>query len=74
MSQSRTLLIGMDVHKDTMAGAYGAQAHGAAVTSLGTLGTRPCDSEQRVRKRPSKAPLRSASMQLGPGATGSSGL
>jgi hypothetical protein len=34
MSQSSTLFIGMDVHKDTMAVAYVAQEHGAEVTSL----------------------------------------
>jgi transposase len=55
MSQSRTLFIGMEVHKETMAVAYVAQDHGAAVTSLGTIGTRQCDIAQRVRKRPSKA-------------------
>ena len=41
MSQSRTLFIGMDVHKETIAVAYGAQDHGAEVTALGTIGTRP---------------------------------
>ena len=55
MSQSRTLFIGMDVHKDTIAVAYVAQEHGAEVTYLGTIGTRQCDSEQLVRKMPSKA-------------------
>jgi transposase len=55
MSQSRTLCIGMDVHKDAMAVAYVAQDHGAAVTSLGTIGTRHADIDQRIRKRPSKA-------------------
>ena len=55
MSQSRTLFIGMDVHKDTIAVAYVAQDHGAEVTSLGTLGTRQCDIDQLVRKMPSKA-------------------
>src|SRR5262245_20495430 len=55
MSQSRTLCIGMDVHKETMAVASVAQEHGAEVTSLGPLGTRQCDIAHRVRKRPSKA-------------------
>ena len=35
MSQSRTLFIGMDVHKDAIAVAYVAQDHGAEVTYLG---------------------------------------
>ena len=43
MSQSSTLFVGMDVHKDTIAVAYVAQDHGAEVTSLGTIGTRQCD-------------------------------
>ena len=34
MSQSRTLFIGMDVHNDSLAGAYVAQEHGTAVMSL----------------------------------------
>ena len=55
MSQSRTLFIGMDVHKDTIAVAYIAQDHGADVTSLGTSGTRQCDIDQLIRTRPSKA-------------------
>ena len=55
MSQSRTLFIGMDVHKETIAVAYVAQDHGAEVTSLGTIGTRQCDIEQLIRQMPSKA-------------------
>jgi transposase len=55
MSQSRTLFIGMDVHKETIAVAYVAQEHGAEVTSLGTIGTRQCDIDQLIRKMQSKA-------------------
>src|SRR5262249_58663424 len=55
MSQSSTLCIGMDVHKETIAVAYVAQEPGAAVTSLGTIGTRQCDIDPLVRKMPSKA-------------------
>jgi transposase len=55
LSQSRTLFIGMDVHKDAMAVAYGAQDHGAEVTSLGSLGTRQCAMDHRIRQMPSKA-------------------
>src|SRR5207249_10756214 len=55
MSQSRTLFIGMDVHKDAIAVAYVAQEHGAEVASLGTIGTRQCDIDQLIRKMPSKA-------------------
>src|SRR4030095_14869102 len=55
MSQSSTLFIGRDVHKDTIAVAYVAQDHGAEVTSLGTMGTRPCDINQLIRKMQSQA-------------------
>jgi transposase len=55
MSQSRTLFIGMDVHKDSIAVAYVAQDHGAEVTYLGTIGTRQCDIAQLSRKMQSKA-------------------
>jgi transposase len=55
MSQSRTLDIGMDVHKDSIAVAYVAQDHGAEVTFLGTIGTRQCDIDQLIRQMPSKA-------------------
>src|SRR5262245_17853136 len=55
MSHSRTLFIGMDVHKDSIAVAYVAQDHGAEVNSLGTVGTRQSDMDHLVRKMPSKA-------------------
>jgi hypothetical protein len=53
MSQSRTPFLG-DVHKDTIAVAEVAHDHGAEVTSLGTIGTRHGDFDQRIRTRPSK--------------------
>lgn len=55
MSQSRTLFIGMDVHKDAIAVAYVAQDHGAAVLYLGAIGTRQSDIDQLIRKMQSKA-------------------
>jgi len=45
----------MAVHKDAIAVADVAQAHGAAVISLGTIGTRQADIDHRTRKLPSKA-------------------
>jgi transposase len=55
MSQSSTLFIGMDVHKESIAVAYVAQTHGAEVTSVGAIGTRQCDMDQLIRKMQSKA-------------------
>jgi transposase len=55
MSQSSTLFVGMDVHEDSIAVAYVAQDYGAEVMYLGAIGTRPCDIDQLIRKRQSKA-------------------
>jgi transposase len=52
---SRTLCIGMDVHKDSIAVASVAHDHGAEVTYRGTIGTRHADIDQRVRKLQSQA-------------------
>ena len=55
MSQSSTLFIGVDVHKDSIAVAYIAQDHGAEVIDRGTLGTCHGDSAQLIRTMPAKA-------------------
>ena len=55
MPQSRTLYIGLDVHKESIAVAYVAQEHHAEVVSLGTIGTRPCDIDPLLRKMQSKS-------------------
>jgi transposase len=44
----------MDVHKDSIAVASVAQAHGAEVGSLGTIGTRQCDIDKLLRHLQSK--------------------
>ena len=54
MTQSSTLYVGMDVHKESIAVAYVAQAHGAEVVSLGPIGTRQCDSDKLLRHLQSK--------------------
>jgi transposase len=46
----------MDVHKESLAVASVAQAHGAEVVSLGTIGTRQCDIEKLLRHLQSKGP------------------
>ena len=50
MSQSSTLYVGLDVHKDSIAIAYVAKDHGAEVVSLGTIGTRQCDIDALSRR------------------------
>jgi transposase len=55
MQQSRTLYVGMDVHKESIAVAYVAQDHGAEVIYLGTIGTRQADIDHLTRKLQSKA-------------------
>jgi transposase len=67
MSQSSTLCIGIDVHKDSMAVAYGAQDPGAEVTYLGTIGPRQGDSDQLIRKMPAKAKHLLFVYEAGPG-------
>ena len=42
---SRTLYVGLDVHKDAIAVAYAPDDRGAEVVSLGAIGTRQCDIE-----------------------------
>jgi hypothetical protein len=55
MPQSPTLYGGMDVHQEAIAVASVAQAHGAEVVVLGSIGTRQCALDQLIRKMPSKA-------------------
>ena len=55
MAQSSTLSVGMDVHKASIAVAYVAQAYGAEVVSLGTIGTRQCDIDKLIRQLQSKS-------------------
>jgi transposase len=74
MPQSRTLYIGMDVHKDAMAVAYVAKAHDAEVVFLGTIGTRHGDIDQLIRRMPSKANHLIFVYEAGPVATGSTAI
>jgi transposase len=55
MPQSRTLSIGLDVHKASSAVAYAPQDDGADVVSLSSIGTRQGDSDQLVRQLHAKA-------------------
>ena len=56
MHQSSTLYVGMDVHQESIAVAYVADAHQAAVISLGSIGTRHCAIDMLIRTLQSKSP------------------
>jgi transposase len=60
------LYVGMDVHKASIAVASVAQEYGAAVVSLGTVGTRQCDIDQLVRPLQSKSKQRVFVYEAGP--------
>lgn len=51
---SKTLYIGLDVHKDSIAVAYAPEDRGAEVVSLGAIGTRQCDIDKLIRTLQSK--------------------
>jgi transposase len=55
MSQSSTLYLGLDVHKESIAVAYAPKDYGADVVYLGSIGTRQCDIDKLMRQLPSKA-------------------
>ncbi len=55
MEQSnKTLYVGLDVHKDSIAVAYAPEDRGAEVVSLGAIGTRQCDIDKLIRRLESK--------------------
>ena len=51
---SRTLYVGLDVHKDSIAVAYAPEDRGAEVVALGTIGTRQYDIDKLIRQLQSK--------------------
>lgn len=55
---SKTLYVGLDVHKDSIAVAYAPEERGTEVLSQGAIGTRQCDIDKLIRKLQAKgAPL-----------------
>ena len=66
MQQSGTRYVGMDGQKASIAVASRAQDHGAAVVSLGTVGTRQGASDTLIRQRQSKSPQRVFVYEAGP--------
>lgn len=55
MSPSRTLFVGLDVHKETIAVAYVTDHLDAEVVYLGTCGTRQCDIDKLIRQLQSRS-------------------
>jgi transposase len=51
---NRTLYVGLDVHKDSIAVAYAPDDRGAEVVSLGAIGSRQCDIDKLIRKLQAK--------------------
>ena len=66
MTQSSTLYVGLEVHKDALAVASAAHDHGAEVVSLGNIGTRPRDIDPLVRRLQAKSPQRVFGSEAGP--------
>ena len=54
LESSKTLYVGLDVHKDSIAVAYAPDDRGAEVVSLGTIGTRHSDIDKLIRKPQAK--------------------
>jgi transposase len=54
MAQGSTLFIGLDVHKESIAVAYGSEEREAEVVFLGTIGTRQGDIDKVIRKLQAK--------------------
>jgi len=51
---SKTIYVGLDVHKESIAVAYAPEDRGAEVVSLGAIGTRQSDIDTLIRKLQSK--------------------
>jgi transposase len=63
---SKTLFVGLDVHKDTIAVAYAVDDRGVEVVSLGTIGTRQYDIDKLIRKLEAKGAALMFAYEAGP--------
>ena len=63
---SRTLFVGLDVHKDTIAVAYAPDDRGAEVVALGMIGTRQYDIDKLIRKLEAKGATLAFAYEAGP--------
>jgi len=65
-AHSSTLFVGLAVHQETLAVAYGAAEREAAVVAVGTLGTRQCDLDKLSRKLQATGKTRPCVDEAGP--------
>src|SRR5881397_328461 len=63
---SKSLFIGLDVHKDSIAVAYAAEDRGTEVVSLGMIGTRQYDIDKLIRKLEAKGATLLFAYEAGP--------
>jgi transposase len=63
---SKTLFVGLDVHKDSIAVAYAPEDRGAEVVSVGMIGTRQCDIDKLIRRLAAKGATRVFAYEAGP--------
>jgi transposase len=63
---SKTLYVGLDVHKDSIAVAYAPEDRGAEVVSLGAIGTRQSDIDKLIRRLESKGATLVFGYEAGP--------
>jgi transposase len=63
---SKTLYVGLDVHKDSITVAYAPADRGAEVVSLGAIGTRQCDIDKLIRKLQAKGATPVCAYEAGP--------
>ena len=63
---SKTLFVGLDVNKDTIAVAYAPEDRGAEVVSVGMIGTRQFDIDKMLRKLESKGATLVIAYEAGP--------
>jgi len=63
---SKTLYVGLDVHKDSIAVAYAPEERGTEAVSRGAIGTRQCDIDKLIRKLQAKGALLVFVYEAGP--------